>query len=70
VPGSGQFPTTRWQADQNWSESIVLPNIPSGTYQVQVGWYAYPSVQRIPVLDNRLPGAADGIINLGSITVP
>ena len=73
VPGNGQYPTTQWQADQNWSESILLPNIPTGTYRVEVGWYAYPSLTRIPITDNisgNQPGTSDGVINLGSVSVP
>jgi len=69
-PDGGAYPTTQWQADQIWSESIALalPDVPPGTYQLYTGWYRYPDMQRLPV-NGDTPGAKDGLLYLGRIVL-
>ena len=69
-PGAGAYPTTQWVANQAWTEADDLPllNFPAGIYQIEAGWYNYPSMQRIPVYANT-PGASDGLIGFGTVTI-
>jgi hypothetical protein len=69
-PGRGAYPTRQWTANQAWTESddLSLQNIPPGTYRIEIGWYSYPDMQRISVYADG-PGAQDGLIYLGQITI-
>jgi hypothetical protein len=69
-PGAGSYPTSQWTANQDWTESDDLPleHVPPGSYHVEVGWYSYPDLQRIPVYADS-PGAPDGLIDLGDVNI-
>ncbi|HVO42779.1 MAG TPA: hypothetical protein VMT34_09155 [Aggregatilineales bacterium] len=71
VPGGGTYPTAEWAETQDWSEmlSISIPaGTPPGMYAIVTGWYRYPDLMRLAVEGNS-PRAADGLIDLGSVTV-
>ncbi len=50
TPARGGFPTTRWQANQivSYNVPLTLPaDLLAGTYTVEVGWYAWPSLENL-----------------------
>jgi hypothetical protein len=50
----GAHPTSAWEpGEQNVDRFGIQidPATPPGTYWLEVGWYAWPSLERIPVLD-------------------
>ena len=49
--------------------TILLNDLPSGTYKVCVGWYSYPDLTRFAVLSD-VDGAQDGLACIGEFTVP
>ncbi|HLB47338.1 MAG TPA: hypothetical protein VJL59_10075 [Anaerolineales bacterium] len=56
VPARGSHPTARWQVGQINRFNVPLtvpPDTPPGLYSLSVGWYSWPSLDRLP-----LPGGA------------
>ncbi|MBM4422395.1 MAG: hypothetical protein FJ030_03255 [Chloroflexi bacterium] len=54
VPARGSHPTTRWQAGQinRFNAPLTIPpNTPPGLYTISVGWYSWPSLERLPLPD-------------------
>ena len=52
------------------SHEIELPaNLADGTYQVIMGMYSFPSIERLPAFDSDLQALADAIIPVGTITI-
>jgi len=52
-PCQGLYPTSQWQVGDVIPDSFALiipPDAPSGKYPVAVGWYQYPSLERLPLL--------------------
>jgi hypothetical protein len=50
--GWGFYPTIAWPVGPLIEDMRSLPlpaDLPPGEYQVQVGWYSLPEVQRLPV---------------------
>jgi len=70
-PGGGLFPTKQWRAGQNWTESttLSLANILPGIYDVMVGWYSYPDMNRLTI-DSPQSGNRDNLIFIGQVIVP
>ncbi len=57
---------------RTWLEAVtlVLPgSLPPGDYRVVAGWYSYPDLRRFAVLAD-VPGAVDGLAEIGRFTVP
>ena len=59
-PCGDVHPTSAWRPGEIIAASFsvtIAPDAPSGAYPVAVGWYAYPSLERTPLLeaDNPLP---------------
>ncbi len=64
---AGQEPTSRWQVGKRYADLIaptLAADAPAGRYHVNLGWYEYPSMQRLPLAD----GSADFVM-LGEIEV-
>lgn len=54
VPARGNHPTARWQVGQINRFNVPLnipPDTPSGLYSLSVGWYSWPSLDRLPLPD-------------------
>jgi 4-amino-4-deoxy-L-arabinose transferase-like glycosyltransferase len=54
-PGQGQYPTSIWEAGQIISDAYLVPlpnSLPAGDYQIIVGMYTLPSIERLPVRVN------------------
>jgi len=51
------------------SFTISLRDLPPGEYSVRVGWYHFPSLERLRVLDAAIPGAVDGAPEIDTIRV-
>lgn len=52
------------------NREIELPDdIPNGTYRVIMGMYSFPSLDRLPILDEDLQSLPDAIIPVGAITI-
>ncbi len=51
-PFNGDYPTTRWQAGEQFVEERTLP-LPqaSGNYRISIGLYHLPNGERLPVTD-------------------
>ena len=55
--------------ESDWVDGVHLllpPNLPSGTYTISLGWYRYPSLDRLAVLN---PPSPDGVYIIGTIEV-
>ncbi|MBK9941343.1 MAG: DUF2723 domain-containing protein [Kouleothrix sp.] len=62
-----QAPTNRWQPGTRYADLVsptLKPGAPPGRYQVTLGWYATPSLQRLSLAD-----AAADFVKLGPIEV-
>ena len=62
-----QLPTERWQPGARYADlvsPVLKADTPPGTYHVTLGWYAYPSMQRLS-----LAKASADYITLGDIEV-
>jgi hypothetical protein len=56
--------------NSTWADGIWLslpPDLPTGTYTISLGWYTYPSLDRLAVLSPT--PSADGIYTVGTIEV-
>ena len=72
--GAPQVATADWQAGAEYKDLYALllsPETPPGRYQVRLGWYSYPSLERLALADGadhavlaeievRPPGGAGG----------
>jgi hypothetical protein len=64
------MPTNRWGAGEHIVDlyaPLLDPAAPPGRYQVNIGWYAYPSMQRLHLDDTE--GAPVDFVTLGEIEV-
>ncbi len=53
-PARGSLPTTRWRAGQvvKYNAPLILPpDAPPGNYTLSLGWYAWPSLERLSLPD-------------------
>ncbi len=69
TPGNGAAPTDTWQTKEWVLDNISLPlpsDLPTGDYQLLVGWYYWKTGERLPLLDNN---EGRDILPLTSITV-
>jgi len=70
-PPSGA-PTNRWHSGERVVDLYVPlldPAAPPGRYRVSIGWYAYPSIERLRLADAEgIPQPAD-YVTLGEIEV-
>jgi hypothetical protein len=64
MPGEALFPTTGWIAGEYIIDPHTLGDIPSGTYQIEIGWYDAATGTRLKTGD----GASQ--IILGALTMP
>lgn len=48
--------------------SIPLNELPAGSYSLRTGWYTYPELTRLGVLDSDLPGAQDAAPEIGQFS--
>jgi hypothetical protein len=64
--------TNDWTGGAEWVSDVTIQvpdDVPAGTYTVNAGWFDPESGARIRVHGDQ-PGAADGLIRLGRVTVP
>lgn len=73
APCQGLYPTSHWRTGDVVPDSFALiipPTAPPGTYPLTVGWYRYPSLERLPLLtaDAPLPDqrAVIGTLNVSA----
>lgn len=70
-PVNGTRPTTGWVENEFITDSYELalkPDLPPGTYQIEIGWYDATDFSRLPLLDeNGVPGADRVILNTSLI---
>ncbi len=55
--------------NSTWADGVILslpPDLPNGTYPVSLGWYVYPSLDRLAVLN---PPSPDGVYTIGTIEI-
>lgn len=67
-----QGPTDRWRPGARYVElscPVLDPAAPPGRYIVNVGWYAYPSLRRLPIVDVAGSPVARDYVTLGEIGV-
>ncbi len=53
-PARGDYPTSRWRTNELIAYNVAVsipPNTSAGSYSVAIGWYEWPSLERI-VLEN------------------
>lgn len=71
-PMDGRYPTGAWIPDEIVPDTHHLaldPQIPAGTYRLQVGMYRWPSLERLTVAEGPGVEASDRVIVLQSIQV-
>jgi uncharacterized membrane protein len=64
------LPTSTWQPGEELRDRHVLnlpPDLPSGTYRLQVGVYYWQTLERLPVIENGAP--VNNYIELGNVKV-
>ncbi len=70
-PLDGLYPTSRWVVGDVFTHRAVMmipPDAPPGKYDLVVGMYTYPDLNRLPVVGDR-PSAQDGLIWLQSVEI-
>jgi hypothetical protein len=70
-PCQALYPTARWQPGDLVPDSfaVTLPaDAPPGEYPLVIGWYRYPSLERLP-LEGADQALADNRAVIGSVTV-
>ncbi len=53
-PRQGTFPTSQWTPGEIVHDPYLItlsPDLPPGSYRLQVGWYLLATLERLPVLD-------------------
>lgn len=58
-PVQGTYPTSLWKAGEIVADAYLLPipaQLPPGDYRLIAGMYLYPSLQRLPVVQDGNPG--------------
>jgi hypothetical protein len=71
-PMDGRYPTRAWLPGEIVADThrlVLDPDIPAGTYRLQVGLYRWPSLERLPVWDSQGVEQADRILFLQSVEV-
>jgi hypothetical protein len=64
------IPTSTWQPGEELRDRHGLslpPDLPSGTYRLQVGVYYWQTLERLPVIENGAP--VNDYVELGSVNV-
>jgi hypothetical protein len=64
--------TDDWTGGAEWVSDVTIQvpdDVPAGTYAVNAGWFDPEGGARIRVHGDQ-PGASDGLIRLGTVTVP
>lgn len=62
------LPTSTWQPGETLRDRHVLalpPDLPPGTYRLQVGVYYWENLERLPVLENGVP--VNNFVELGNL---
>jgi len=71
-PLGGRYPTGAWLPGDVVPDTHRLalnPGTPTGTYQLQVGMYSWPSLERLPVWDEQGVEQAERVVVLQSVEV-
>lgn len=71
-PVQGTFPTSQWPPGETVTDPYVVqlaPDLPSGTYRLQVGWYLLETLRRLPVVDDG-GTAVDDKVTVPGLIVP
>jgi hypothetical protein len=64
------LPTSTWQPGENLRDRHTLhlpPDLPPGTYHLQIGLYYWQTLERLPVLEG--DASVNNFVALGSISV-
>lgn len=70
-PQAGTHPTSAWAHGEHVVDRFGLlldPETPPGVYQIEVGWYYLPTLERLPVVDSAGQPNSDRVL-LGPIRV-
>ena len=70
-PGEGSLPTSSWVEGEVIADEHPLrldPNLPPGSYRLEVGLYLWPTMERLPVLDGAGQVQGDKVV-LGEVRV-
>ncbi|HZQ05001.1 MAG TPA: DUF2723 domain-containing protein [Anaerolineae bacterium] len=73
IPGAGTLPTSSWLPNEIISDSAELklpPNLPTGVYQIRVGWYNETTGQRLNVTTTDNPAAGDYVLLNDTVAIP
>jgi len=65
------YPTSVWHVGEIVVDTFVLPipaETPAGDYELVMGFYTWPAIERLPVLDATGQGATDSV-KLGQVRV-
>ncbi|TAK36663.1 MAG: hypothetical protein EPO21_01995 [Chloroflexota bacterium] len=64
-PINDYFPTSHWRSGESMEDAYtfqVLPGTPPGQYELEIGVYRTPSMERLPVLDEAAKPVADRVV--------
>lgn len=65
-------PTARWRSGEHYLDlvdPVLKPETPPGRYHITMGWYTYPSFQRLPLAAPDAAGVSADYVTLGEIEV-
>jgi hypothetical protein len=66
------YPTSSWDVGEIVIDKFTLPipaEAPPGNYDLALGFYQWPTLERLPVLDVAGQAAADDVVTLGQIYI-
>lgn len=64
-PGEGTYPTTSWDAGEIVVDEYLVPlppDAPPGEYELEIGFYYLPTLERLPVLDEAGQPVGDRVL--------
>lgn len=64
-PGDGTYPTHAWDAGEIVMDEYVVPissDTPPGEYELEVGFYYLPTLERLPVMDENGQPISDRVL--------
>jgi 4-amino-4-deoxy-L-arabinose transferase-like glycosyltransferase len=72
-PRQGDYPTWAWQAGDRVADPHTLllpPDLPPGSYRLQVGLYRREDGVRVPIFDRQGEPLPDAVLPLGNVNLP
>ena len=66
------YPTSSWDVGEIVIDQFTVPipvDAPTGDYELAMGFYQWPTLERLPLQDADGPGSSDGVATLGRVHI-